>query len=196
MNDKSRKIIVLTLGILIFLFFIPWYSSRMGTGIDSVNYISGQSVSYYASKFETIANASGKQNFLVGIGLASMKYIYVIPALALICVLMNIAKLPYARAVTIFTFAMHILIFLVTHLMPDNVREMVQALFVETPTLWLILTASLIGLITAIVSYFSPEHRAEMKQRKPWRYAKEDAAPTRAAKNNASQTKRKTAAKK
>lgn len=199
MKVHRRKILVAGLALLSILFFMPWFASNMGSKVlNTYEIITGPHVSKYALMLGDLAG--DELGGGVRLALGAMEYMYVLPILAFLCILVLYADRLLGSIITIFTAAIHTILSAVFLLLPISIRELVDLMFIVTPTIYLYGVVGILCTVSASLylrdTLTAPEFREGRRNAKRAAAEKKAAATKRAAGAKKAAAERKAAAAK
>lgn len=154
-NPQIKKYIVGILILNLILFFLPWFSMNMESGV--LNYdtlISGSKLSGYGETLKglTVFLGEGMKRNLADIALLGLRFLLLIPVLLGIGAIMNIYNIRFARLVTNLAFGLVIFVAIIVFLMMfanGDLRDFINSLFVMTPTIYIMFFSSILGILLA-----------------------------------------------
>lgn len=163
-----RGILAVCLILLGLLFFLPWISSNMNSGVlVAYKNISGVNISQYASMLAELASGANTQ--LIGLGLALIRFIYFLPILAAVGLVLLFIDQKSGAAVSMVASALHTAFAAIYFLLPASYAELRDLMFITTPTLYLYIyigTASLILSVIILSQGQNKKEKIKIRERK------------------------------
>lgn len=176
-GKKITKYLIFSLIALTILFFVPWFSSDIDNALlDSTNIITGIQVSKYSDMLGELAGDSLGR--LVALGLAIVKYSYVLPILALSSILMLFVHKRAGSLLSILTAFLHILIPVIFAFLPASIAEFVSLMFVITPTIFLFGVIGAINLVLSVILFLTEGRHRPRQRPKEKKSPKKSTLPT------------------
>ncbi len=159
-GKKIRIVLAVCFAIMCLLFFVPWISSNMSSSVlTAYKNINGMNIIQYASMLAELA--SGSNTKLIGLGLAALKFIYLLPVLAALSAALLLANSKAGAILGALTSTLHILLSAAYFLLPISYAELRDLMFITTPTLHIYMylgIAAFAASIAMISIYKKDEH--------------------------------------
>lgn len=169
----SQTFTKLSIGCLIaitILFFLPWYTTNFESEIfANESVITGFSFAKYADSISGSSFTSLIQNpfqkTLLSLILGGIRFLYLLPILAVaaaVLLLLKTRESKACRGLAATVFVLHFLLCLTLLLIPNvdkDLTSLMRQLFVTTPSMYLILVASIVGMF-ALFAPTPPEKKA------------------------------------
>ncbi len=163
-GKKIRIVLAVCFAIMCLLFFVPWISSNMSSSVlTAYKNINGMNISQYASMLAELA--SGSNTKLIGLGLAALKFIYLLPVLAALSAALLLANSKAGAILGALTSTLHILLSAAYFLLPISYAELRDLMFITTPTLhiYMYLGVATCAMSIAIISKYKKAEPASGK---------------------------------
>lgn len=157
MSQTFTKLSVGCLVTIAILFFLPWYTTNFESEIfANESVITGFSFAKYAdsissSSFVSLIQDPMKKG-LLSLILGVLRFLYLLPILALVAAGLQIFRIRGRRGLAATVYLLHLILGLILLLIPNvdpDLSSLMRQLFVTTPSIYLILVTSIVGLFAS-----------------------------------------------
>ncbi len=163
-KQKYRNYTMACLIAITLLFFFPWLSSNMNSSVlASDNVIKGSDLKNYS---ETLSALAGKNvGMMIQIGLKATNYFFIAPIFAFLSAIILLIRKKTGYICAIIALTIHILIGFAFILIPSELKELIDLLFVIQPTVYLYSIIGIIGVIYSVKGLILLKNEEKFSQR-------------------------------